>query len=170
MIIPSGFSVGTPSPSVNTPQRSSTQVIRPRSFNTPMPTDESTTTSPGTTSESTPSGNITPASVVSSINPNPNDKAGFLTPSYLTNLMRRCCSRKNFATKLVGQPFDEDSRKKSNVSGKLGKEKLNVVVMDYIKSLTFQYYPLEANEKEEKEWQACVVAIDSNSRSLNRKK
>ena len=77
--------------------------------------------------------------------------------------------KKNFATRLVCRLFNEDTRKNSNVDGKLGKATLNAVVMDYIKSLTFQHCPLEDNEKEEKAWQACVVAINSKLRSLNRK-
>ena len=43
--------------------------------------------------------------------------------------------------------FDKETRKKSNVSGKLGKLRLNPVLMEYEKSLTLQYYPLEQNEK-----------------------
>ena len=71
--------------------------------------------------------------------------------------------------KLVTMLFDKETRMKSNVGGKLGKPRLNSVVVDYIKSVTFQYYPLEGNQKEDKEWQACVVAIDSCNRSLKRK-
>ena len=44
------------------------------------------------------------------------------------------------------------------MAGQLGKAKLNAGVIDCVQLLAFQYYPLEANKKEEKEWQACVVA------------
>ena len=172
-------------PLVATPQRSTViPEITPRSINMQVPTTTevsiSVTSSLASTScEPLPPTPVTSTNAVSSNNSNPNsamasdtstnDEGFFLTPTFLTSLTRQCCSRKNFATRLVCQLFDEDTRKKSNVAGKLGKAKLNAVVMDYIKSLTFQHYPLEDNEKEEKAWQACVVAIDSKSRSLNRK-
>ena len=53
---------------------------------------------------------------------------------------------------LVHNIFDEDTRKLSNVGGKLGKLKMNPVLMEYVRSLTFQYYPLEPFEKEKVEW------------------
>ena len=64
--------------------------------------------------------------------------------------------------------FDEDTRKHSKVSGKLGKLKLNPVLMDYAKSLVFQFYPLEHSESEKVEWGKCVIAIDEFIRRLNR--
>ena len=70
---------------------------------------------------------------------------------------------------LVRNIFDEETRKRSNVSGKLGKQRMNPVLMEYIKSLSFQYYPLEAFEKEQVEWSKCVVAIDESNRRLNNK-
>ena len=171
-------SVTATTPLVATPQRSTViPGITPRSFNMQVPT--MTEVSISVTSSLASTSTVTPMNSVSSVNSNPNsamasdastnDEGFVLTPTSLNSLARQCCSRKNFATKLVCQLFDEDTRKKSNVAGKLGKAKLNAVVMDYIKSLTFQYYPLEGNEKEEKAWQACVIAIDSKSRSLNRK-
>ena len=38
-------------------------------------------------------------------------------------------------------------RKRPNVAGKMGKMKLNPILMDYIKSLAFQHFPLEEGEK-----------------------
>ena len=72
------------------------------------------------------SGQVTPESTVSAISITPStdenlNDAGFLTPQYLNNMLKKCCSRKNFATKLVCKLFNEDIRKKSNVAGKLGK-------------------------------------------------
>ena len=58
------------------------------------------------------------------------------------------CSRRNFSARLVTELFDEDTRKCSNVSGKLGKLKLNPVLMYYAKYLAFQFYPLEHSESE----------------------
>ena len=38
-----------------------------------------------------------------------------------------------------------------------------------MKEKCFQYYPLEAKEKTaEEEWDACITAIDSKNRALNR--
>ena len=191
-MIPSRFNIETPSfPSIDTPQRSATSTLTPRSFpaitqRTHVPSAITEQSTSATSCDPQPSRPVTPVNTDSVINSNPsrNENATeistfddnnasvltptYLTPTYLTNLTRTCCSRKNFATKLVAQLFDIETRKKSNVAGKLGKAKLNIVIMDYIKSLAFQYYPLEANEKEEKAWQACVVVIDSKSRSLKR--
>ena len=148
------------------------QTPMPTTAHTPMPT---TPLINATECAGASSGQVTPESTVSAISITPStdenlNDAGFLTPQYLNNMLKKCCSRKNFATKLVCKLFNEDIRKKSNVAGKLGKAKLNPVVIEYIKSLTFQHYPLEAGESEEKEWKSCIIAIDSNSRSLNRKK
>ena len=58
--------------------------------------------------------------------------------------------------------------KRSNVAGKLGKLKLNPVLVDYIKSLTFQHFPLEQNQSKKAEWAQCVIAIDELNRRLNK--
>ena len=63
---------------------------------------------------------------------------------------------------------DKSTRMQCNVNEKMGKGKLNPLVIDYIKLLTFQCYPLEAHEKEQEQWARCIVAIDSSSRSLNK--
>lgn len=190
VIIPTGF--GT-SPVDHLPEQGAPTM--PRNIYTPVPTTPQTPTSttahtlvpktvhiPMSTTplinatedtELASFGQVTPCSTESteSITPSTDENVdGFLTPTYLSALMKKCCSRKNFAAKLVCKLFNEDTRKTSNVAGKLGKARLNPVVIDYVKSLTFQHYPLEAGEKEEKEWKSCVVAIDSSSRSLNRKK
>ena len=78
------------------------------------------------------------------------------------------CSRRNFSSKLVSKFFDEHTRRCSNVNGRRGKAKLNPAIMGYIKSITFQYYPLENFESEEKEWARCIIAIDSSSRSIGK--
>lgn len=70
---------------------------------------------------------------------------------------------------MVREMFDEDTMKRSNVAGKLGKLKMNPVLIEYIKSLTFQYYPIEPFEKEKTEWAKCVIAIDEGNRRLNNK-
>ena len=80
------------------------------------------------------------------------------------------CSRRNFSARLVAELFDEDTRKPSNVSGKLSKLKLNPVLMDYAKSLVFQFYPLEHSESEKVEWGRCVIAIDEFNHRLNKQR
>ena len=100
----------------------------------------------------------------------PGDVTGyFLAGNLISELHKNSCSRRNFSTRLVRKLFDESTRRQSNVHGKLGKSKLNPVIMDYVKSLTFQYYPLEGYESEQQEWARCVVAIDSSSRGLNKR-
>lgn len=66
--------------------------------------------------------------------------------------------------------FDEDTRRKPNVAGKLGKLRLNPVLIEYVKSLVFQHYPLEQYEKEKEEWAQCIVSIDEGNRRLNKPK
>ena len=47
--------------------------------------------------------------------------------------------------------------------------KNETVLIQYIKSLTFQHYPLESFETEKKAWAKCVLAIDEGNRRLNNK-
>jgi len=68
----------------------------------------------------------------------------------------------------ISEFFDEHTRSHSNINERQGKAKLNPAVTGYIKSITFQYYPLENFENEEKEWARCVIAIDSSSRGINK--
>ena len=95
--------------------------------------------------------------------------SGMLEPARIRFIQRNSCSRRNFAVNLVRNIFDENTRKLSNVAGKLGKLKMNPVLMDYVKSLTFQYYLLEPFEREKKEWSNSVLAIDESNRRLNNK-
>ena len=80
------------------------------------------------------------------------------------------CLRTNFSARLVAELFDEDTRKPSNVLAKLSKLKLNPVLMDYAKSLVFQFYPLEHSESEKVEWGRCVIAIDEFNRRMNKQR
>ena len=70
---------------------------------------------------------------------------------------------------MVREIFGEETMKRSNVAGKFGKLKMNPVLIQYIKSLTFQHYPLESFETEKKAWAKCVLAIDEGNRRLNNK-
>lgn len=96
-------------------------------------------------------------------------QTGILELDKIRAIQKNSCSRRNFAVNLVRNIFDEETRKVSNVSGKLGKRRMNPVLMEYVKSLSFQYYPLETFESEKVEWGRCIVAIDESNRRLNNK-
>ena len=95
--------------------------------------------------------------------------SGILPLTKLMEIKRGSCSRKNFASKLNAELFDIETRKKSNIAGKKNKLKLNPVLVDYIRSAVFQYWPLEGNERFETEWRACHIAIEEKNRQLNNK-
>lgn len=82
----------------------------------------------------------------------------------------KSCSRKIFLAKLVEVIFDKETRSRSNIAGKLGKLKLNLILIEYVKSLVFQHFPLKESKKKETEWAWCVVAIDENNRRLSKAK
>jgi len=84
----------------------------------------------------------------------------------LTTIYQGSCSRKNFSVNLVRRLFDERTRRSSNVSGKGGKTPLNPDIMQYVRSCTMQFYPLQGYENSKKEWAACIVAIDESCRRL----
>ena len=94
---------------------------------------------------------------------------GVLDSEEIKAIKMKSCSRRNFAVKLARKLFDEGTRKQSNVHGKLGKLKLNPVLIDYIKSLCFQFYPLQESQTEKVEWGKCVIAVDESNRRLNNK-
>ena len=94
--------------------------------------------------------------------------SGILNPDQISFIRLGCCSRRNFAAKLVVALFDEDTRKRSNVSGKLGKMRLNPVLIQYVKSLAFQFYPLEHDQSEKAAWGKCIISIDEINRRLNK--
>lgn len=70
-------------------------------------------------------------------------QSGILEPERISSIWAGSCSQCNFAAKLVVALFDEETRKCSNVGGKLGKLKLNPVLIQYVRSLVFQFYPAE---------------------------
>ena len=90
----------------------------------------------------------------------------WLSTIELTCIYKASCSRRNFAANLARRMFDEETRKISNVSGKRGKSRLNPIVMEYIKSTVFQFYPISSLIDVPKEWSLCVTAIDETSRRL----
>ena len=77
-------------------------------------------------------------------------------------------SRYNFAVNLVRHCFDEDTRKKSNISGKCNKQRLDSKKISQVKEATFQMYPCVAGESKLGEWKKCHKAIDESCRRLNR--
>ena len=93
----------------------------------------------------------------------------WLSSIEVTCLYKSSCSRRNFATNLTRRLFDEETRKVSNVAGKRGKAKLNPIVVDYIKSTVFQFFPSSSPLETDKDWAICVTAIDeANRRLVNR--
>lgn len=123
-----------------------------------------------------PANTLTPATTLPVYSDGPefsryssNDTASCLSSIEITNIYRNSCSRQNFSSRLVRRLFDEQTRKTSNVAGKLGKAQLNPVIISYVKSLTFQFFPLDTYEKLDKAWSICVGAIDEGNRRLNNK-
>jgi len=63
--------------------------------------------------------------------------------------------------------FSEEEHRRSNCSGKRGKEKLDPRRLNVVGKLTYCHFPLKQGEDENKDWQTqCVKAIDE----LNRRK
>jgi len=89
-----------------------------------------------------------------------------MTPERLLLIKKKSCSRRNFSALINVEIFDEATRKASNVKGKKPKKKLNPVLMQYIKSLAFQYYPLAEDEDFNDQWRKCEISIDE----INRRK
>ena len=97
---------------------------------------------------------------------------GILNSKIIANIKKNSCSRKNFAANLNEELFNEETRKRSNCSGTKPKLKLNPVLVDYIRSICFQHWPREENEKnsdDEQLWKECKIAIDEKNRRLNNK-
>ena len=69
---------------------------------------------------------------------------GQLRPELIRQIHSKSCS---IAAKLVEVTFDKETRSRSNMAGKLGKLKLNPILIEYVKSLVFQHFPLEESEK-----------------------
>ena len=101
--------------------------------------------------------------------PTAQSSSGLLDVEKIKAARSASCSRRNFSAKIVAELFDEDTRKRSNVAGEFGKLKLNPVLMDYAKSLAFQFYPLEHFESEKTKWVKCVIAIDEFNRRKAKK-
>jgi len=131
------------------------------SFNSEV--DQPVVSTPNRYSEAT----APPAVTIEEVRTSDDDR-GILRAELVRRLRKKSCSRRNFAAKLVEVLFDKDIRKTSNVAGKWGKRKLNPILIQYIKSLSFQHFPLEEGETQNTEWARCVVAIDEKNRRLNK--
>ena len=90
-----------------------------------------------------------------------------LTPSELTPIFMKSCSRKNMSVHLTRRLFSEKVRMTSNVSGRK-KRQLDPKIITYIKSTAFRYF-LSSHSDITKEWAECIVAIDESCRRLNNK-
>ena len=95
------------------------------------------------------------------------DMVELLTTAELTQIFVKSCSRKNFASCLVGRLFDINTRLRSNVNGR-GKDRLDKKKIKYVRCKAFEFYPLSSGEKEVEEWPKCVGAIDESSRRLKK--
>ena len=69
---------------------------------------------------------------------------------------------------MVRKLFPETVMKASNVRGVMGKQQLNPEVMQYVKSMAFQSFPLKEKENKSSAWQGCIRAIDEACRRLNK--
>lgn len=96
------------------------------------------------------------------------DNEGLIPPERPSQLFIKSCSRQNFAVNLVRELFTEDTRKVCNVSGRLGKQKLDVKKMEYVQATVFCYHGCLDRDKEAR-WKECVVMIDESNRRLNNK-
>ena len=82
-----------------------------------------------------------------------------------TKIFNRSCSRRNMAVNAIRVLVDEETRKKSNVAGR-GKDMLDPVIVNYVKNMCFQFFPITGSEKKADEWSKCVISIDESSRRL----
>jgi len=96
------------------------------------------------------------------------ESKGILRAELVRKIHKNSCSHQNFSAKLNVVLFDKDTRKRSNVAGKIGKLKLKPILIDYIKSLAFQHFPLEGGESKSSEWAKCVIAVDEKNRRSNK--
>jgi len=96
------------------------------------------------------------------------EKGAILRAELVRKLWKNSYSHQNFSARLVEVLFDKDTRKRSNVAGKMGKMRLNQILMDYVKSLAFQHFPSEEGERQSNEWVQCVVAIDEKNHQLKK--
>ena len=93
-----------------------------------------------------------------------------ITSDMIKEAKSRSNSRSNFATNLVRQLFDEDTRVKSNIAGLCNKDKLDTKKIAAVKKATFQFYPLGYGENDLVAWKKCHIVIDESCRRLNKKK
>lgn len=70
--------------------------------------------------------------------------------------------RQNFAADLNCAIFSKEKRAASNVAGVLGKSKLDVNKIDYIRSKMLRLYPLQSKENEKNVWSDYTAAIDED--------
>ena len=86
----------------------------------------------------------------------------------LTQIFNKSCSRRNMAVNLIRRLFSHETRMKCNVSGH-GKDMLDPVLVNYAKTICFQFFPLNGSEKLTEEWKQCVISIDESCRRLKNK-
>lgn len=121
-------STTTPVPSTNT--------ITPV---TPSTTQVTSSTTALVDTAATPANGLTSPIHFEEVQPSSNNVASarILNDDNIQCTKMKSCLQKIFLSRLVRELFDEETRRKSNVAGKLGKSKLNPVLMEYVKSSTF---------------------------------
>ena len=80
-------------------------------------------------------------------------------------LRNQSASRRNFAKRLAEFIYSKEERRRSNVNGRAGKDKLSPKRMEELKAAVFNQYPAEG-ETEKAAWADCVRAIDEAGRKL----
>ena len=111
----------------------------------------------------------TSGSSVASVEEIVDDLPELISPSILTPIYVKSCSRRNFASRLVAKLFDRETRLRSNVNGR-GKDKLDPEKIEYVKKKVFQYFPVCGVERQASEWQLCILSIDEFNRRLKKVK
>ena len=72
------------------------------------------------------------------------------------------------AANIIRVLVDDDTRRRCNVSGR-EKDMLDPAIVDYTKTMCFQFFPLSNSEKKADEWSKCVISIDECNRRLKNK-
>ena len=76
-------------------------------------------------------------------------------------------SRGNFAVRVMREVFSEEERRKSNVRGVGGKDRLDLTKMAYVRGVVLKRFP---DENEYKAWNECIKAIDGANWRLRKSK
>ena len=80
-------------------------------------------------------------------------------------LRRRSTSRKAFAWRIVERIFHDQELNDHNVSGKKGKDELDVNKLQMVYNIVFNHWPLERDERDiDNIWKEVCKSIDGRIR------